>query len=312
MPNKNEGYTTVYDDVFRTMLERTPRLMIYLINEVFHETYSEEETVILLQNEHLSEERKIVTDSYIKIGNKFYHAECQSNPDGTMAIRMIEYDFMIALQNAEKEGYSYHLKFPNSCVLYLRHNSHTPDYITVTVELSDGQCFAYTVPIVKIQNYNIKEIFEKKLLVLLPYYILRYEKELAEMEADTAKRKELIDSYKEILIKLHELCDAGLTNFEAVKIRDCIIRILNWVAKTEPKIKKEVRDMCGKVIRTKVDDVYDSALKKGHKEGHAEGKKEMAINMYKNGMNTDMIANFAQVSIETVTQWLAGVTTPAK
>lgn len=301
MSDKSMEYTTVYDDVFRTMLERTPKLIVYLINEVFSENYDESEPVTLLQNEHLSEDRKIVTDSYIKICNKYYHIECQSNPDGSMAIRMMEYDFMIALQNAEKQGYDYTIKYPNSCVLYLRHNNNTPDYITVNVVLPNKSSFIYKTPIVKVQNYDIDDIFEKKLLAFLPYYIMRYGKrQLEEIESDSDKRKVFVEIYEKIFNKVQELSDTNLSEFEILKIRDYILKILEWVAREEPKIKKEVHDMCGKVIRTKVDDVFD------------DGKKDMAINMYKGGMSIEVIAGFARVSVETVKKWLVGVTTPAK
>ena len=85
---------TIYDDVFRTMTDKMPHLVIPLINEVFGKRYPDSEPVTALQNEHLEiTEDKVITDSYLRIADKYYHVECQSNPDGTMAIRMIEYRF---------------------------------------------------------------------------------------------------------------------------------------------------------------------------------------------------------------------------
>lgn len=46
--------------------------------------------------------------------------ECQSVDDTTMAIRMIEYDFPIVIENVQKQGCKYRMDFPKSCVLYLR------------------------------------------------------------------------------------------------------------------------------------------------------------------------------------------------
>ena len=37
-----------------------------------------------------------ITDSAIRIRGSLYHLECQSNPDGSMVLRMVEYDFHIA------------------------------------------------------------------------------------------------------------------------------------------------------------------------------------------------------------------------
>lgn len=56
----------------------------------------------------------------MKIKDKIYHIECQSSKDGTMIIRMIEYDFMIALYNIDKEKEIYEMQFPHSAVVNLR------------------------------------------------------------------------------------------------------------------------------------------------------------------------------------------------
>lgn len=308
MSDTNVERTTVYDDVFRTMLERTPKLMIYLINEIFSENYNNSEKIVLLQNELLTEGKKIVTDSYLKIKEKYYHIECQSNLDGSMAIRMMEYDFMIALRNAEKNGYHYHMKYPNSSVLYLRHNSRTPDHITVNVELSDGTEFSYHTPIIKVQDYSLKEIFDKKLLAFLPYYILRYEKQLNAMEQDAEKRKEFVKVYEDLFRKIRILCHEELTEYETSKINEYINEVFTWVTREQPNIQKEVREMCGKILRTEIDDVYDD----GKVEGIQEGKREMALNMYQSGMSIESIAQFAQLSVDTIKNWLVGSTTPVR
>jgi len=45
---------TIFDDVFRTMLEKMPRLMIPLINEFFGKNYPENERIELMKNEHMT------------------------------------------------------------------------------------------------------------------------------------------------------------------------------------------------------------------------------------------------------------------
>lgn len=314
MSDEKMEHSTVYDDVFRTMIERTPKLMVYLINEVFSENYDGSVEVIRLQNEFLTEEKKIITDSYIRIGDKYYHTECQSNPDGSMAIRMIEYDFMITLRNAEKNGHNYTVKYPHSCVLYLRHNNQTPDCLNVTVEMPDERRFTYQTPIIKVQEYTLDEIFQKKLLAFLPYYILRYEKELNDIELDADKRQQFVGTYRDMLFRLRE--DQDLSEFELVKIKEHILTILDWVAKSEECIKKEVREMCGKVIRTTTDDIYDSGKTEGIALGKTEGielgKRELVLNMYKNGMSTDAIAKMVQISLETIAQWISSTAKPTR
>lgn len=62
--------------------------------------------------------------------------------------------------------------------------------------------------------------------------------------------------------------------------------------------------MRGKIIRTETDDIYDNGVE--------TGQKELVINMYKNGMSTEIIAEKAQVRLETIKQWLSGAVKPAK
>ena len=151
---------TIFDDVFRTMLERMPQLVIPVINEIFHTSYSEDEPIEQYRNEHHTKSGEIITDSYLGICDKLYHLECESRSKSNMSIRMIEYDFAIALENAEQTEDVYEINFPHSCVLYLRHTAQTPDALTVKVNLPDGRHFLYHTPTVKLQEYTKEEIFQ--------------------------------------------------------------------------------------------------------------------------------------------------------
>ena len=100
---------TPYDDVHRTLVTDCKQLMIPMVNEVFGENYSGTEEVILLQNEifmHQQEEteKRIQDSSFVIValdrGRKWYHLECQSTIDGSMLVRMYEYDSQAAIQNA--------------------------------------------------------------------------------------------------------------------------------------------------------------------------------------------------------------------
>ena len=53
-------------------------------------------------NEHQLEDGEIITDSCLRIGDMLYHIKCQSLDDETMAVRMVEYVFAIALEHRKK------------------------------------------------------------------------------------------------------------------------------------------------------------------------------------------------------------------
>lgn len=95
--------STIFDDVFRTMVEKMPYLAVPLINEVFHTSYPENVEITQLRNEHQQENGEIITDCCLKIGGKLYHIECQSVDDTTMAIRMIGMILSLLLKMYKKK-----------------------------------------------------------------------------------------------------------------------------------------------------------------------------------------------------------------
>ena len=129
-----KGNSTIYDDVLRTIQERHPKLLIPLINEVFHTSYPSDEKVARLPEEYQKQVSKVVADSCNMIGNRIYHMECQSTDDNTMMLRMVEYDFMIALTDVGKQDGHYRVRMPRSCVLYLRSNAGTADQDELELE----------------------------------------------------------------------------------------------------------------------------------------------------------------------------------
>jgi hypothetical protein len=102
---------TPYDDVFRTLLTDCTELIIPVVNEIFHTKYTGKEKICLLQNEH-----------FIKL------------PDGSMIIRMFEYDTQLALENNFLT-----VRFPDSAIVSLRHTKNTPNSMTITVLTPGGK-----------------------------------------------------------------------------------------------------------------------------------------------------------------------------
>ena len=240
---------TIFDDVFRTMIEKMPYLAVPLINEVFHTSYPEDVKITQLRNEHQQKDGEIITDSCLLIGKKMYHIECQSTDDTTMAIRMIEYDFAIAVENAEKQGRRYRIEFPRSCVLFLRSSGNTPDYREADVIFPDGKTHVYSIPAIKMADYTKDHIFEKNLLMLLPFYIMRYEKKKHDMRKNLELLQILLDEYDEIRINLEkELTETGKAELYT-NLTKLIVKIADHIFEKEEDIRKGIGDvMGGKVL----------------------------------------------------------------
>ena len=63
----------------------------------------------------------------------------------------------------------------------------SPNPIPLKINVvTPGGKTSYTVPIIKVQQYSLDELFENKLLFFLPFYIFDYKKDLPQCDADEA------------------------------------------------------------------------------------------------------------------------------
>ena len=261
---------TIFDDVFRTMLEKMPQLAIPLINEVFGTSYPEDIEIIQKRNEHQTQNGRVITDSHLLIANRIYHIECQSTDDSTMVIRMIEYDFAISLEHVQKENGRYRMYFPQSCVLYLR-GTKKRDTISVEIVMPDGNAVEYTVPVVQVQRFTCDDMMQKHLLFLLPYHVIKYEQE-KELDTDSEKWKELLDEYAKIEKYLEKnFLEKG--NEKAYRdMVELIIRIADYVFRDKEKVKKGFGDvMGGKVLELESDKLIQRGIEQGLEKGIQQG-----------------------------------------
>lgn len=262
--------STIFDDVFWTMLEKMPQLAVPLINEVFGTSYPEDVKIIQKRNEHQTQNGRIITDSHLLIANRIYHIECQSTDDSTMVIRMIEYDFAISLEHVQKENGRYRMYFPQSCVLYLR-GTKKRDTISVEIVMPDGNAVEYTVPVVQVQRFTCDDMMQKHLLFLLPYHVIKYEQE-KELDTDSEKWKELLDEYAKIEKYLEKnFLEKG--NEKAYRdMVELIIRIADYVFRDKEKVKKGFGDvMGGKVLELESDKLIQRGIEQGLKKGIQQG-----------------------------------------
>ena len=262
--------STIFDDVFRTMLEKMPQLAVPLINEVFGTSYPEDVKIIQKRNEHQTKKGRIITDSHLLIANRIYHIECQSTDDSTMVIRMIEYDFAISLEQVQKENGRYRMYFPQSCVLYLR-GTKKRDTISVELVMPNGDTVEYTVPVVQVQEFTCDDMLRKRLLFLLPYHVIKYEQE-KDLDTDSEKWKEFLDECKKIESYLEEnFLEKGNEKSYRDMI-ELIIRIADHVFRDNEKVRKGFGDvMGGKVLELESDKLIQRGIEQGLEQGIEQG-----------------------------------------
>lgn len=281
-----KSVNTPYDDAFRTLQYDCPELIIPIVNEIFHEEYTREDEIIFAPNELYfqvkdgeSEER--ITDSTFVIvrkqqsmeKKKRYHMECQSTADGSMVLRMVEYEALIAIRNGEQTQEGVVIRFPEAAVLYLRHNRNTPDKLTIQMETPGGNV-SYTVPVVKVQTYSIEKIFEKKLLFLIPFYIFSYESQFEKIVGNNEKLQKLREEYAMIRSRLDVLCEQGEINeYTKQTIVALTGNVVSNLARKYESIAKGVKDnMGGSVLEYEAKDILRQGIAQGRAEGEENGR----------------------------------------
>ena len=273
-----EKLNTPYDDAFRTLLVKCPTLVISLVNEAFHEKYELREKVRVFHNEFFVGNRyqkERITDSHIGIGDKRYHAECQSSTDGTITVRIFEYDAQIAAENARVEKGKADFIFPHSVLLYLRCPIDTPRKIQVSLRVPNGY-ISYDIPILKVPEYTADEILEKELYFLIPFHIFAYEKQLEKINVNAEKLEDLFQIYKRFAKVLQQKVKEGiLTEYERQVIRDMTVKVADSLAVKWDNIKEGVEDiMGGEILELEVDRILNRGIDIGRTEGLSIGKAQ--------------------------------------
>ena len=291
--------SNIYDGAFRTILNDCRKLIIPVINEIFEEEYTGEEEIQFFPNEHFIDQqdkadKERITDTnftvYGKIQKK-YHIECESSlPDGKITIRLFEYDAQIALDEGEVKSQTLTVTFPNTAVLYLRTYKKTPDKMKYVI-ITPGGTVQYDVPIMKVQKYSLDDIFEKRLLLLIPFYIFSHERNFPKYNSNEKKLEELKAEYQIILERLDELEQQEVIGtFDKRTIIDLFGDVIKEIARKYKNVQKGVGDMMrGPLIETSARRLRN------------EARKETALRMLQDGeLPINKIAKYSGLVIKEV------------
>ena len=318
---KTKAFGTPYDDAFKTLLVDCPRLLIPVVNEVFGKSYTGSEQVILRANEHFlpgmsSENKKRITDSAFTImGEKpeSFLFECQSRPDNSMIVRMFEYATQEAIDTREIKGNTLYVTIPNAAVLFLRSTKSTPAVMKISLTTPGGSV-SFDFHVMKIKDYSLKELFDKGLYFLLPFYIFVHETQFGVYNEDKEKRRQLTDEYVTFMEQLEQaVTDGRLSVYERGTILDMSRRVLEHIAAKYNTVRKGVGEiMGGKVLDYETKRAYNAGKADGKAEGKAEGllegqlesRRQTARKMHELGMEMKTITEVLGADERTIEEWL--------
>ena len=165
------------------------------------------------------------------------------------------------------------IEFPQSCVLYIRNHRSLPDFHEAIVKFADGQKIHYRVPIIQAKKYTVDRIFEKRLLILLPYHILRYEHFLKHNGTDLKKVQHLLDDFREINRKLEETSEKEQKSHFYMDMIVLIEEIADYIIPEDNEIRKGLGEiMGGKILKLRSEELLEQGEARGRLTGLREGR----------------------------------------
>jgi hypothetical protein len=279
--------TPDYDNVFKTMKSKHKRLFISVINETFGKNYPMDIKVEALPSEgYLTDSETTdgskaieeqISDFIIKIENEIYLLECQSYDDGSMAIRIAEYAFIIARQFATWDIGHAIVPMPRFSVIYVKRTDKTPKKTKITFTFPDGQNVDYESDNVILEEFTKEYIVEKRLFPYIPFYIARYEKELT-TENNIENAIKDLEYFRNEMIRLHK--ENELSDDEIVDLMGFVNTIITHITNGNKNEERLVSVMGGTVIETESERVI-------RKE-----RCEIVMRMLRNGKTPEEIADF--------------------
>lgn len=217
LPESLSTEAQLWDEIMKKETFLMPEQLFPLIKEVHGKKYPRTASIKPLATEYSVERMdtqeisSVRADITVLVEEKdIYHFECEMQKDGTMIIRMFEYDIHIAISYAKENNGKYTIRFPHSAVLYLQNSESMPDSLSCPVIFQDGTVHEYQIPVIKVQAYSLEEIHQKHLCVLIPFLPLRFRKFLPpSIPKKKIPKGQLTDFFQQIILILEQEVTAG-------------------------------------------------------------------------------------------------------
>ena len=178
-------------------------------------------------------------------------------------------------------------------------------YVIVT----PGGTVQYDIPIMKVQKYSLDDIFEKRLLMLIPFYIFSHENCFSVYNNNEQRLEELKAEYQKILERLEELEQRGVIGaFDKRTIIELSGDVIKEIAQKYENVQKGVGDMMrGALIETSARTILNQGINQGISQGINQGisqnQRETALRLLKRGKQTvEEIAEDTGLSVNDVQQ----------
>jgi len=322
---KTNSIRQLYDKILKRILTLSAWAVVNLINGLFGMNFPPGSKVTYNWTENVDDElEKTISDAILTIhawGKCYsYHIEAEINTadtnNSTIVLRIFEYGLRDALRHRVTEDGKTKLKFPQPIIILLEHNSNSPDEVTLTLDFGASGEIDFVVPTMKFLDYSIEELDKKRMVILLPLYLLKFRKQVDKSkklrnkgDAEALRRdaraiKDMIDNG--ILKAIDENIEAGvIDNYDAYVLTEMLSKMYENLYGGLDVFKEEGVD-------SKMDDRLvlriDVEVSKARKEAALEAalaatlanSRLIARNLLAKGIVPELVAEATNLPIEEI------------
>ena len=163
----------IFDKLFKKILTLSEKSVINMINGLFDTNYPLDSEIEYHWTEFVDDElKRTLADTIITVNRyNIYHIEAQVYDDDDIVMRVFDYGYKHSIRNRREPDV---LRFPEPRVVCFGDTKKVPDTYTLTVDFGEQGRFKYKVKTFKYQDYSVEEINNKKMIILIPFQLLRF------------------------------------------------------------------------------------------------------------------------------------------
>ena len=206
----------IFDLTFKNLFHLSKRAVINLINGCFDRNYPLDSALEYLATENVTDELgHSFCDISIRIANTDdFIFEAQSGNDSSILIRIFEYGYHSGLKRKiVRKGHITEIQLPYAMVIYWVPKHRVPEQETLRLLGPDGRFLDYEIKSFNFLGHSIEELEEKKMSVLLPFYVLKHRdavKSAATSEDRQVLALEMRGIIEELMATIRRSEEAGL------------------------------------------------------------------------------------------------------
>lgn len=234
-----EQLHTIYDRIGKRCLSLSQKTTVQLINGLYGTEYPEDSTVDYHWTEHEGEDlKRTLADTIITINHAYsYHMELQMTKDQEIVLRVFEYGYRHALTRRDTEMA---LDFPEPMVLYLYDAGNVSEEEELLIRFGSQGEFRYRVPVFKYLSIPTEELNRRKLIVLIPFQLLRLRREI-----ERKRTPKNIEALKRLI--RHDIIDSikdneeagNISSSDARKLRQMTLMLYRHIYQKYDELEKE-------------------------------------------------------------------------